>query len=381
MLQYVFVQSVKIHTGAGAIADIGALIQEAGYHKAFLVCTKGMVKRGLIARIQGCLRAAGVDSVIYDAAEPDPPAEIVDQGAARCKEHHCDCVVAIGGGSSMDAAKGINILRFNAGSILDYTTAPIAPSTGLIVVPTTSGTGSELSNGAIISDTEHNLKLPIPCVNCMPEYAILDPELTVSVPRHVTVETGLDTFSHAAEAYTSAISNPMSDLVCQGVMEYVVRFLPRAAADGGDLDARQKMQVASAIGGWMLYQAAAHVGHSFAHVTGAKLHLVHGAACAYGLPGVLKLIAPAMPDKVRRIGEILGVVYTGTETPEEIAQAAGDAYRRFVAGLGLPQAEPLDEGQIPDLAAAIVSEPFAGLCPVPVTQEKAERMLRDAFAR
>lgn len=380
MLQYVFVQSVKVHTGVGVIANIGTLVQEAGYHKAFLVCTKGMVKRGLIAKIQNYLQEAGVDSVIYDAAVPDPPAEIVDEGAALCKEHHCDCVVAIGGGSSMDAAKGINILRFNAGSILDYTTAPIAPSSGLIVVPTTSGTGSELSNGAIISDTEHDLKLPIPCVNCMPEYAILDPELTVSVPRHVTVETGLDTFSHAAEAYTSAISNPMSDLVCQGVMEYVVRYLPKAAADGEDLDARQKMQVASAIGGWMLYQAAAHVGHSFAHVTGAKLHLVHGAACAYGLPGVLKLIAPAVPDKVRRIGEILGAVYTGTEMPEEIAQAAGDAYRRFVTELELPQAEPLDEGQIPELAAAIAAEPFAGLCPVPVTQEKAEAMLRDAFS-
>lgn len=380
MLQYVFVQSVKVHTGVGAIADIGTLIHEAGYHKAFLVCTKGMVKRGLIAQVQGYLQTAGVDSVIFDDAEPDPPAEVVNRGAALCKEHSCDCVVAIGGGSSMDAAKGINILRFNEGSILDYTTAPISPCGGLIVVPTTSGTGSELSNGAIISDTEHDAKLPIPCVNCMPEYAILDPALTVSVPRHVTVETGLDTFSHAAEAYTSAISNPMSDLVCQGVMEYVVRYLPKAADDGEDLDARQKMQVASAIGGWMLYQAAAHVGHSFAHVTGARLHLVHGAACAYGFPGVLKLIASTVPDKVRRIGEILGVDYTGAETPEEIARMAGDAYRKFVTALGLPEAGHVEEEQIPELAAAIAEEPFAGLCPVTVTRERAEAMLREAFS-
>lgn len=379
MLKYVFVQSVKIHTGMGSVANIGTLLQEAGYHKAFLVCTQGMVKRGLIGEIQNRLQTAGVDSVVYDAAVPDPPAEIVDQGAALCKEQNCDCVVGIGGGSSMDAAKGINILRFNDGSILDYASAPIAQCSGLIMVPTTSGTGSELSNGAIISDKKRGVKVPIPCVNCMPEYVILDPQLTVSVPPHVTVETGLDTFSHAAEAYTSAISNPMSDLVCEGVMEYVVRFLPKAAANGGDLIARQKMQVASAIGGWMLYQSGAHVGHSFAHVTGAKLHLVHGIACAYGFPGMLKLIAPAVPDKVQRIGEILGAVYTGSETPEEIARMAGEAYRGFVTELGLPHSSPVDEKQIPELAAEIAAEPFAGLCPVPVAQDAAEALLREAF--
>lgn len=379
MLQYVFVQSVKIHTGIGAIADIGTLLQEAGYRNAFLVCTKGMVKRGLMAEIQGYLQQAGVDSVIYDEALPDPPAQIVDQGAELCKAKHCDCVVAVGGGSSMDTAKGINILRFNDGSILDYATAPIQPCSGLIMVPTTSGTGSELSNGAVISDPARGVKLPILCVNCMPEYAILDPQLTVSVPPHVTLETGLDTFSHAAEAYTSTLSNPMTDLVCEGVMEYVVTYLPKAIENGADLTARQKMQVAAAIGGWMLYQNCAHVGHSFAHVTGAKLHLVHGVACAYGLPGVLKLIAAAVPDKVRKIGTILGAVYTGTETPEEIGAKAAAAYRAFVAGLHLPSPEPLAADKIPGLAADIVTEPFAGLCPVPVTQEVAENLLREAF--
>lgn len=379
-MNFTLTQQVKVLTGAGCRQQLGELLQEAGYHKAFIVTTAGMVRRGQIGEITQCLDAAGVASVIYDKTEPDPPSNLVDEGAARCKAEGCDCVLAIGGGSAIDMAKGINVLRFNEGSILDYVTNPMALCHGLIAVPTTSGTGSELSNGAIITNAATGQKLPIMCINNMPEYAVLDPELTVTMPAHVTRETGLDTFSHAAEAYTSVLSNDVTGLVCESVMESVVRNLGKACADGNDVAARAGMQSAAALGGWMLYNACAHVGHSFAHVTGATLHIVHGNACSYGLPGVLRLIAPAVPAKVQRIGEIVGATYTGTETPEEIGEKAAEAYKAFAASVGFDRAPiAVDDALYEQMAEGIVNEAFAGFTPVPVTKDVALTLLKETF--
>lgn len=171
---------------------------------------------------------------------------------------------------------------------------------GLITIPTTSGTGSELSNGAIISDTEHNLKLPILCANCMSEYTILDPELTRGMPASLTMMTGLDVFSHAFEAYTAITANMMTDLVCEKIMETVIEYLPQVIKDGNNLAAREKMQAASSMGGWMLYNCCAHVGHSIAHVLGAHFHLAHGACCSYGLSNVIVEMADTQCEKIKK---------------------------------------------------------------------------------
>lgn len=383
MLDYTFVQEVKVLTGAGCVGKIGLVLQEAGYKKAFLVTTKGMVKRGVIGKIEECCKISGIETVVFDEILPDPSSKTVDCGAVICKQENCDCVVAVGGGSSLDAAKGINILRFNEGSILEYANKEIHKCSGLITVPTTSGTGSELSNGAIISDEKNNVKFPIACANCMSEYTILDPELTVSMPAKVTLDTGLDVFSHAVEAYTSVLSNGMTDLVCETVMETVVRYLPIACMDGNNMEAREKLQMAAAIGGWMLYNCCAHVGHSFAHVLGAKKHLVHGTACTYGLPSVLRAISEALPIKVKRIGEILGVHYVGTETQKEIGEMTAQAYLGFTDAMGLTRAssDMIREDEILNLAYEIEKEAFAGLCPVKVTKNLAEKIIRESFGK
>lgn len=374
------IQQVKVLPGAGSIKKIGDVLHESGYKKAFLVTTPGMIRRGQVAEVEESLSKFGIESVIYDKSEADPPSDLVDQGAALCKKEGCDCVVGFGGGSAIDMAKGINALRFNEGSILDYAAKPMKLCHGLIAIPTTSGTGSELSNGAIITDVKSGKKLPIMCLNDMCEVTILDPTLTETMPAHLTRETGLDTFSHAAEAYTSALSSTISGLVCESVMETVVAYLGRAVRDGNDLEARDKMQSAAALGGWMLYCACAHVGHSFAHVTGATLHLVHGNACSYGLPAVLRFISSACPGKVRKIGQILGAEYDGSETPKEIGQKAADAYIAFSASVGFERT-PVDfsDELLDQMAEGIVNEAFAGLSPVPVTAEAARQLLVESF--
>jgi len=380
-MEFTFYQQVKVISGCGSIAKLGEACAESGYKKAFLVFDEGIKAAGIVAKAEESLTAAGVEFYEYDKVLPDPPSQIIDEGAAVCKAEGCDCVVGIGGGSSLDAAKGINILRFNEGSILDYATKPMEVCHDLITIPTTSGTGSELSNGAIVSDTEHDLKLPVLCANCMSEYAILDPELTVGMGKNSTMFTGLDTFSHAAEAYTSVLSNMMTDPVCEKVMEMVVQNLPTAIEDGGNIEARTKMQAAASIGGWMLYNCVAHVGHSVAHVIGGNLHIVHGAACSYGLPYVLEAIAPAVPAKVQKIGEILGVEFDGTESPEQIGTKAADAYRAFRDACGLMPVEDwnVTVDDLPKLVDEVVNEPFAGVTPIQVTPEVAEMLLRGAL--
>lgn len=381
MLEFTFVQSVKILNGAGSINKIGELLNTAGYKKPLIVCGNSVKKNGTLDKIYASFKEYGIKSVVYNKVLPDPPAEIVDEGARISKENGCDCVIGLGGGSSIDTAKGINVLRFNEGSILNYAAKPMKHCTGLIAIPTTSGTGSELSNGAIVSDTVNNLKMPIMCIENMPEYAILDPELTVSMPKKLTLLTGLDTFSHCYEAYTSKLSNPLSDIVCEKLLEIIVTYLPKALENPEDIEAREKLQCASALGGFMLYNACAHVGHSIAHVIGAKLHIIHGAACAYGTPSVLKAISPVVPEKVKKIGTILGAKFTGNESEAEIGEKSAEAYRKFTDSIGLEKIEKfeLDSKEFSDIAQAIVKEAFAPLSPVTIDKELAEKMLAETL--
>ncbi|MBR3881038.1 MAG: iron-containing alcohol dehydrogenase [Mailhella sp.] len=382
-MNFTLTQSIKVFEQNGAITQIGELMREAGFHKAFLVCDAGIVKLGVAEKIQNILAAEGLECVLFDKVLPDPPAEIVDEGAALCKAEACDCVIAVGGGSSIDTGKGINILRFNEGKILDYAMPGSikVPARGLICIPTTSGTGSELSNGLIISDVKNEVKVPILAVEGMSEYALLDPELTVGMPAGLTMVTGLDVFSHACEAYSSILGNAMTDAICEKIMADVVEFLPRVVADGKDILARERMLGAASLGGWMLACASAHVGHSIAHVLGAKFHIPHGKACAYSLPAVFELLTEQCPDKNRRVGEILGVEFDAEESTESIMEKTSQAYRKFCAELGLeaiPVACP-SETEMDALVDAVVNEPLGGVSPVKATPENIRPLLKKLF--
>jgi alcohol dehydrogenase class IV len=382
MLNFSLVQNSKVLAGCGISAQTGELIKEAGYKKAFLVFDSGVKAVGIIDKILESLSTCGIEYIEFDKVLPDPPAEIVNEGSKLCNSKNCDCVIAIGGGSAIDTAKGVTILRFNDGQILDYGKpgAEVKKSLGLISIPTTSGTGSELSNGLIISDPEHNQKVPILATNAMSEYVILDPELTIGMPAGLTMMTGLDVFSHAAEAYTTVLSNITTDMICEKVMETVVEYLPIAINDRSNLEARTKMHVSASMGGWMLANSCAHVGHSIAHVIGAKYHLVHGAACAYGFPAMIKHMVPVCAAKVQNIGKILGAEFNGTESVEEIGNITANAYITFrdeVLKLKPIKDYNLDYSNIEEVENAVVNEPFAGLCPMPVTKEKVTNMLKD----
>ena len=382
-MNFTMTQNVRMLEHPGAAGRIGELMAEAGYRKAFLVCDEGIVKFGIADIVRDSITKAGLGSVLFAKVLPDPPAELVDEGAGICRSEGCDCVIGIGGGSSIDTAKGINILRFNEGRILDYAdpSVPMKRASGLIVVPTTSGTGSELSNGLIISDVRNAVKVPILATAGMSEYAVLDSSLTMGMPAGLTAVTGLDVFSHACESYTSVLSCTASDLVCEKIMETVAEYLPTATLSGSNEEARRRMLCAASLGGWMLACASAHVGHSAAHVLGAHFHIPHGKACAMTLPETMRIAAEALPGKIMRVGSLLGADFTGNESPAEIGSKAAAAYDAFRSSLGveLPSLEkPSPEG-LASLTAEIVAEPLASLSPVPVTEEVAARILDSVF--
>ena len=385
MINYTCMQNVKVMVGQGVHSDMGAALSEAGYKKAFLVYDKGVKDAGIIGKVLDSLKSAGVDYVEFDKVLPDPPADVVDEGGKLCRENGCDCVVGIGGGSAIDTAKGINILRVNGGNILEYANPEkvMKKSLGLMSVPTTSGTGSELSNGLIISDTANNIKVAILVVNGMSEFAVIDPEFSAGMPKGLTIMTGLDVFSHAAEGYTTILANPMTDMITKSLMENVVKYLPRAVADGSNMEAREKMHVAASLGGWMLANSSAHVGHSLAHIIGGMYHIPHGACCAYSLPVVLEAVSETLTDKVKDIGTILGAVYDGTESAEEIGKKASEAYKKFAyetVGVKKISDYVSAEADIDVLAERVVNEPLASLSPVKVTNELASEMLKKIFA-
>lgn len=383
-MAYTLYQQAKIIAAPGAVAQTADVLKDSGYSRPLLVFDQGVKACGIAQKVIDVISAAGYKFTEFADVVPDPPSDVVETAHKLAVDNKCDCVIAIGGGSSIDTAKGVVAMLHNPGkTILDFADPSVQMnrSPGLISIPTTAGTGSELSNGIIITNTATQVKVPIVGDKAMSEYVILDPELTLGMPLGLTLMTGLDVFSHAMEAYTTILSGPMTDIICEKIMQDVVEFLPRVVKDGSDLYARQRMLDLASLGGWMLFNCCAHVGHSIAHTIGAKMHIPHGAACAYGAPATIRFIAPAVPEKMKKVGEILGVRFDGTEDAETIGKKTADAYVAFRDGLGL---KPLSDYNIDKAAALALAkdvsvECFAPLCPRKVTEEDAYRMLDETF--
>ena len=377
-------QKVNLIFGPGKLSELGGIVREKGYRKAMVVCDSGIVAAGITDKVCKVLADAGVEYIVYDKVNPEPSHNVPDQGIVVFQENGCDVAVGVGGGSSMDCAKSINLLRYNEGPILRFAgpNVPMNLSPGVILIPTTSGTGSEVSDGLVMSSDDH-MKHGCLAVNAMAEYAIVDPELMVTMPPELTAATGLDAFSHACEGYTTNIASVATDHIEEAVMRTVVEWLPVAVRDGSNVEARAHMAIASTLGGWMLVQAHTNAGHSVAHLIGSYYGIPHGEACAYATPWLLEFNAPALPEKVRWVGELVGGKFTGRETPEEIGAITRDAFIRFRDEvLQLPPASRYnpDQSIFPTVAQGIVDEMFQMFQPRPMSVQDAMDILEKLFA-
>ncbi len=329
-----YAQTCPVHFGRGAVAALGGIVKELGVTRVLVVSDQGVAATRGYARAVESLTSAGLAITEFTKVTADPPDTIINEGGAVARAGRIDGIVAIGGGSPMDAAKGINVLIHNDGPVNAYLGNPFyKPGVPLVMVPTTSGTGSENTSVGVVTDTERRIKS---AVICNATVAVVDPEMTLGVPPVVTANTGMDVLAQAAESLTSKARNPMSTLLAADAVRRVVRWLPVAVGDGTNYRAREELAIASNFTGIAFNDALVHLGHAIAHTLGAKFHLTHGPLCALALPEVMKYAATAVPDRVRLVAEAAGVKLADSDDDTAVGEKVAAAFRAFARSIGIP---------------------------------------------
>lgn len=350
MSGYTYFMPVRVECGLGASNRVGERIRAMGVGSVLVVTDAGIRKAGLLDGIERSLHDAGLAYRIFDEVEPNPGAVTIEKGTAFVKERSCELVLAVGGGSSIDAAKAIAAMAVNPGSILDYEGVNKLPQPALpiVAIPTTAGTGSEARPAAIITNERTRFKTAILSPHLFPRLAILDAGLTLGLPRHITAATGMDALTHAIESFVSKQANPVSEALALQAMTIIADNIERAYTCGEDAACRERMLVASMMAGAAFAQSRLGNVHAISHTLGGIFGIPHGIANAVLLPYVMEFNLPACPDKFARIASALGrdkeairpgeaAVPAEAEAAMEAAKAAVAAVRALNDALGIPR--------------------------------------------
>lgn len=347
-----------IKHGIGAIQYVGEEVKNLGVTKALLVTDPGIYQAGVTKPVEASLKEAGIEIVLFNKVEPNPPVRSVGEGSALYKETNCNGLVAVGGGSSMDTAKAIGVEIAHDASVLEYEAAEgkkplenrIPP---LTTIPTTAGTGSEVTQWAVITDEEREYKFNTGGPLIAAHLTIIDPELHVSMPPHVTAMTGIDALAHAIECYTMHYAQPVTDAVALLAIEYVAKYIRRAYADGGDIEARYGMAQAAMLAGLSYGSESAGAAHAMSQTLGGIIPVAHGQCVAAMMGPVMEYNWKGHPAKFARIAKALGVD-TSNMTTEEAAKAAVNEVYKLVEDLDIPSLE--EQGVSPDLIERLSEE-------------------------
>jgi len=316
MPPFAFQGAKKIVFGDEAVNQVADEIRALGGSKILLVLDQGLKGAGVAQKVVAPMETHDISYVTYDQVTSEPEPTLADEGAALAREQACDLVVGVGGGSSLDVAKAIAMLAKNEGKAEDYIGLETVPSPGLptIMIPTTAGTGSEVTFTAVFTMRDKKKKGGINSRFLYPDLALLDPLLTLSLPPNITATTGMDSLTHAIEAFTSLQSNPMSDLVAREAIALVGANLKTAFASGDDLEARREMLLASLMGGLALASAGVTACHALAYPLGAFFDIPHGLANAVLLPYIMGYNAESAEAKFAHVGSLLGADGPDSET-------------------------------------------------------------------
>ncbi len=358
----------------GAIHQIPQLLVQRGQSKILLVTTAGTLRRGTLDSFMEELKAAGIGFVTFTDLTPDPTVAQVENGVFLYGQNGCDAIVAIGGGSVIDCAKviGARIAQpkktvAQMGGILKVN----AKLPLLIAVPTTAGTGSEVTVAAVITDEEAQYKYAVSDFCLVPEVAVLDPILTLSLPKNTTAHSGMDAMTHAVEAYTNRYASEKFKKHARKAIRLIDRYLPQVLEDGDDIKARDQMLVASYEAGVAFTNAFVGYVHAIAHGIGGLYHVPHGLACAVLLPQVMERYGEAVYDSLAELAGFLNLSEPGDST-EMQARAMIDELYRLNELCGIPRGfAEVKEEDIPELARRAVAEGNPGY-PVPVIWEYRE---------
>jgi lactaldehyde reductase len=357
-----FILNEVSYFGAGSRKELPAELKRMGFKKALVCSDKGLIKVGTTKMVTDVLDEVGFPYEIYSEIKPNPTVTNVQQGVAAFKASGADCIIAIGGGSSIDTAKGIGIVSNNPEFSDVISLEGVAPtkhkSVPIIALPTTAGTGAEVTINYVIIDEKRQAKMVCVDPNDIPAIAIIDPELMYSLPKGLTAATGMDALTHAIEGYITKGAWVMSDMYELQAIKMIAENLPIAVDEPSNPVGREGMALAQ----YIAAQAFSNVGlglvHGMAHPMGSLHDIAHGVANALLLPTIMEFNMPTRIEKFGVIAETMGVDTKGM-TPEQAAQAAVDAVRALSIRVGIPQHLTdlgITEKDIPALAAQAIAD-------------------------
>jgi alcohol dehydrogenase class IV len=323
--------------GGGALAELPSVLAQLGLAKPLIVTDPFLVSSGHLERATAHLDRSQVPWTVFSDTVPDPTTAVVEVGTARLAGGNFDSLVAIGGGSSIDTAKAMSVLFANGGQMRDYKVPAQIPKIGppLVAIPTTAGTGSEVTRFTVITDTETDEKMLIAGLACCPIASIVDYELTLTMPLRLTADTGLDSLTHAIEAYVSRRSSPFTDGLARNAMGLIARHIRTACAEPSNRAAREAMMLGATTAGMAFSNASVCLVHGMSRPIGAFFHVPHGLSNAMLLPEITAFSAPAALERYADCARVMGVAEEGEGSQAAVARLL-DELRRLNEDLRVP---------------------------------------------
>ncbi len=373
-----FVLNGISYHGHGAIQEIPGILNSRGFKKAFVASDPDLLKFGVTQKVTDLLTQNGIAFEIYSDIKPNPTIENVQHGVEAYKASGADCMITIGGGSSMDTGKGIGIIVNNPEFADVRSLEGVAPTKNrtvfTIAVPTTGGTGAESTINYVITDVERKRKFVCVDPNDIPDVAVVDPDMMSTMPKGLTASTGMDALTHAIEGYTTGAAWELADVLNLEAIKLIAKNLRKAVAN--DPDGREGMALAQYVTAMAYSNVGLGIAHSMAHTLGAVYDTPHGVACAMMLPIVMEFNQEYTGEKFKAIAEAFGVNTEGM-TQKEYRQAAIDEVRKLSVDVGIPtKLEKLKEEDLPFLCESAAADACAPGNPRPATLEQFEEMFR-----
>lgn len=395
-----FYSAGRLLFGAGSVRELGVATRRLNVGRMLIVTDPALVAAGLLEKVRTSLESAGIDCAVFEGGEPEPSFACADRAIEAARESQPDAVLGLGGGSNMDLAKITAAVYTHGGSYRDYFSfdnvpGPVCP---LIAVPTTAGTGSEVSHAAVLTDHDNGTKVSTLSNHLRPDLAVVDPELTITCPRKATADSGIDALTHAIEAYLATDSSdlevppgevapydgkfPLADVLAARAIELVGRHLKSAVDEPRDLPARTGMSLAATLAGLAFSNAAVALVHAMEYPLGGTLHCSHGAGNGLLLPYVMRFNLPARTSELGQIARLLGCD-TREMDATDAAHAAILAVEQLRDAIGVP-ARIRELGGVEDQLPGFAEKAFAikrlmVLTPRPVTEADILEIYRNAL--
>ena len=355
-----------IAVGGGALAELPALLGRLGLQKPLIVTDPYIKGCGVLDRATALLDQARIGAPIFADTVPDPTTVVIETGARLIEDGDFDSLIAIGGGSSIDTAKGMSVLAANGGSMRDYKVPNEIPKPGLpiVAIPTTAGTGSEVTRFTVVTDTETDEKMLIAGLGCCPLAAIVDYELTLSMPYRLTADTGIDSLTHAIEAYVSRRANPYTDGLARNAMGLIAPNIRTACAEPDNRQAREAMMLGATTAGMAFSNASVALVHGMSRPIGAFFHVPHGLSNAMLLPEITAFSAPAALDRYADCARAMGVAEAAEGSQGAVARLI-DELRRLNRDLQVPSPRQygIDASRYQELLPVMANQALASGSP------------------